>query len=183
MYTHILTHTHKHTRSRARARTGERPPRRTSRNKNKPSSFVSSSSTAMTTPPSEDIDDAAAATDPARHAPLAVPRAAKGAVASIMEQSPFPSEEKGDTSEEGAYPSEDSSNVVSPASVEASSMPRPVYIAPKTKTKSLRGSVVIKADMVKKAESPSEEEKSEFPRMFLNSLSKNSIGGGKKLGG
>ncbi|CAM9132815.1 unnamed protein product [Hapterophycus canaliculatus] len=73
-----------------------------------------------------------------------------------------------------------SNSLVSPSSVEAASITRPVYIAPKTKTKSLRGSVVIKADMLKKADSPSEEEKSEFPRMFLNSLSKNSIGGSTK---
>eukprot|EP00752_Nemacystus_decipiens_P018004 g16137.t1 len=107
-------------------------------------------------------------------------------IASISEQSPFPEEHAAVAAaggEAGGAPSEDSSSVlVSPASQataattttadEDEEIARPVYIAPKTKTNSLRGSIVIKADVLKKARSPSEEEKSNFPRMFLNSLTK-----------
>ena len=68
---------------------------------------------------------------------------------------------------------------------------RPVYIAPRTKSKSLRGSIVIKADSIKAIRSPSEEEKQHFPKLFLNNLCKGSSvrgiggdgGGGGSVGG
>lgn len=92
------------------------------------------------------------------------------AVASMTEQSPCPGEEAVAAA---------TSSLVSPASDGSSpdgSIARPVYIAPKTNTNSLRGSIVVKADMLKKAHSPSEEEKSNFPSMFLNRLTKGSSG-------
>ncbi|CAN0103157.1 unnamed protein product [Ectocarpus fasciculatus] len=81
----------------------------------------------------------------------------------------------------------DDNLLVSPASDGAAaagdSAMRPVYVAAKTRTNSLRNSIVIKADALKKAKSPSEEEKSNFPRMFLNSLiSKGSSGDDKNNG-
>lgn len=118
-------------------------------------------------------------------------------VASISEQSPFPEdpiaaaevEAEAEAEAETDDLSEDSGSgnmMVSPASQTTAAtaataddeeeIARPVYIAPKTKTNSLRGSIVIKADVLKKARSPSEEEKSNFPRMFLNSLTKGASG-------
>lgn len=53
-------------------------------------------------------------------------------------------------------------------------LPRAAYIAPKTKGKSLRGSIVIKADTIKKAEgdrnTPSDVDKQSFPSFFMSSL-------------
>lgn len=51
---------------------------------------------------------------------------------------------------------------------------RPVYIAPNTSSKSLRGSIVIKADSMKAIRSPSEEERQHFPKLFLDTLAKSS---------
>ncbi|CAN0502433.1 unnamed protein product, partial [Ectocarpus sp. 12 AP-2014] len=79
----------------------------------------------------------------------------------------------------------DDNLLVSPASDGADagdSAMRPVYVAAKTRTNSLRNSIVIKADALKKAKSPSEEEKSNFPRMFLNSLTSKGSGDDKNIG-
>ncbi|CAM9761278.1 unnamed protein product [Ectocarpus sp. 8 AP-2014] len=79
----------------------------------------------------------------------------------------------------------DDNLLVSPASDGAGagdSAMRPVYVAAKTRTNSLGNSIVIKADALKKAKSPSEEEKSNFPRMFLKSLISKGSGDDKNIG-
>ena len=59
-----------------------------------------------------------------------------------------------------------------------------MYIAPNTNSKSLRGSIVVKADSIKAIESPSEEERQRFPKLFLDTLAKScSSFGGDSIGG
>lgn len=53
---------------------------------------------------------------------------------------------------------------------EEAAVVRAAYTAPKTKTKSLRGSIVIKTDSPSGGHAPTEEEISHFPKMFLNGL-------------
>lgn len=87
--------------------------------------------------------------------------------------------------EDGDSSGADDNLLVSPASDGADggdSAMRPVYVAAKTRTNSLRNSIVIKADALKKAKSPSQEEKSNFPRMFLNHLISKSSGDDKNNG-